>query len=131
MKNQKELFENLNSLSTLPQIQDYISKVLELRGFSNQTVQDKLLLLIEEVGELAKSVRKFSSRASVDERKLSNYSNVESELADVFIVLVSVADKLNLDLFECLKQKESENINRVWKLNKWKFKLSVDKRLRL
>lgn len=38
MKNQKELFENLNSLSTLPQIQDYISKVLELRGFSNQTV---------------------------------------------------------------------------------------------
>ena len=118
MKNQKELFENLNSLSTLPQIQDYISKVLELRGFSKQTVQDKLLLLIEEVGELAKSVRKFSSRASVDERKLSNYSNVESELADVFIVLVSVADKLNLDLFECLKQKESENINRVWKLNK-------------
>ena len=131
MKNQKELFENLNSLSTLPQIQDYISKVLELRGFSNQTVQDKLLLLIEEVGELAKSVRKFSSGASVDERKLSNYSNVESELADVFIVLVSVADKLNLDLFEYLKQKESENINRVWKLNKWKFKLSVDKRLRL
>lgn len=54
----------------------------------------------------------------MDERKLSNYSNVESELADVFIVLVSVADKLNLDLFECLKQKESENINRVWKLNK-------------
>ena len=82
MKNQKELFENLNSLSTLPQIQDYISKVLELRGFSNQTVQDKLLLLIEEVGELAKSVRKFSSGASVDERKLSNYSNVESELAE-------------------------------------------------
>ncbi len=37
MKTQKELFENLSPTSTLPEIQNYINKVLTLRGFSNQT----------------------------------------------------------------------------------------------
>ena len=117
LPNQKELFENLKQSSTLPDIQAYIKKVLQLRGFADQTVKDKLLLLAEEVGELAKAVRKNSSGASVDPEKIQNYDSVESEIADVLIVLISVANILNIDIFKSLKEKEQININRKWKIN--------------
>ncbi len=117
MESQKKLFESLKLNSTLPDIQTYIKEVLKLRGFSNQTVKDKLLLLAEEVGELAKAVRKNLLGASIDPNRLSNYDSVESEIADVFIVLVSVANALDIDVFKSLKEKEKININRKWKIN--------------
>lgn len=116
-ESQKELFEQLNSTDTLSEVQTYIGKVLELRGFSGQSVQDKILLLTEELGELAKAIRKYSPNASVDHQRLGNYDTVENEIADVFIVLISIANKLNIDIFKCLKEKEQKNINRVWKIN--------------
>lgn len=117
MPNQKELFENLKSNSTLPDIQNYIEKILQLRGLSNQTVRDKLLLLTEEVGELTKAVRKNLSGASIDPDRINNYDSVESEIADVLIVLISVANVLKIDVFKSLKDKEKVNINRKWKVN--------------
>lgn len=117
LPNQKELFENLKSTSTLSDIQTYIKKVLQLRGFENQNVKDKLLLLAEEVGELVKAVRKNSLGASVDLKKIENYDSVESEIADVLIVLISVANILDVDIFKSLKEKEQININRKWKIN--------------
>lgn len=47
--------------------------------------------------------------------KQSNYDTIESEVADVFYVLSCVCNKLDIDIFNCLKEKESKNINRVWK----------------
>ena len=117
MPNQKELFENLKSNSTLPDIQNYIEKILQLGGLSNQTVRDKLLLLTEEVGELTKAVRKNLSGASIDPDRINNYDSVESEIADVLIVLISVANVLKIDVFKSLKDKEKVNINRKWKVN--------------
>ena len=112
-----ELFENLKLSSTLPDIQCYIKRVLELRGFSNQSIKDKLLLLTEEIGELTKAVRKNLVGASVDHDRISNYDSVESEIADVLIVLISVANLLDIDIFKCFKEKEKININRTWKMN--------------
>lgn len=117
LPNQKELFENLKSNSTLSDIQNYIEKILQLRGLSNQTVRDKLLLLTEEVGELTKAVRKNLSGASIDPDRINNYDSVESEIADVLIVLISVANVLKIDVFKSLKNKEKVNINRKWKVN--------------
>lgn len=117
MENQKELFENLKLNSTLSDVQSYVKKVLDLRGLSNQTVKDKLLLLTEEVGELTKAVRKNSSGASIDLNRINNYDSIESEIADVLIVLISVANVLNIDIFESLKEKEKINISRKWKIN--------------
>lgn len=117
LPSQKELFENLKQSSTLSDIQTYIKKVLKLRGFEVQTTKDKILLLVEEVGELAKAVRKNSAGASVDPEKIENYDSVQSEIADVLIVLISVANTLDIDIFESLKEKEQININRKWKIN--------------
>lgn len=39
---------------------------------------------------------------------------IESEVADVFIVLCSVCNKLDIDLYKALKEKEEENVKRIW-----------------
>ena len=96
MKKQSELYELLNEKNTLNEIQNYIKEVIKIRGFSEQKVQDKMLLLLEETGELAKAIRKTIPEASVDYERIENYTDIEEEVADVFIVLVSICNRLNI-----------------------------------
>lgn len=116
---QLELWKNLNEENSLIQVQEYIKKVIELRGFSEQNIEKTMLLLTEEVGELAKAIRKDETSMSIDRLKIKNYDTIESEVADVFIVLCSICNKLNIDLFSSLKDKKKENIKRKW--SKYKF----------
>ncbi len=116
MEEQKELLEAIQKKNTMDEIQEYIKKVIELRGFSNQKVQDKMLLLFEETGELAKAIRKTLPEASIDYDKIEDYTEIEEEIADVFIVLVSICNKLNINLYEAFKNKEEKNVERKWKI---------------
>ena len=117
MYEQKKLLNLLiNSNKNINQIQKYIEDVIELRGFSNQKVQDKMLLLFEETGELAKAIRKTLPKASIDYDKIEDYTEIEEEIADVFIVLVSICNKLNINLYEAFKNKEEKNVERKWKI---------------
>ena len=112
--NQLELWNKLNESNTLPEIQNYIKEVIRIRGFVGQEIEKTMLLLLEEVGELAKSIRKNATNMNIDKNKLNHYDTIESEIADVFIVLNSVCNKLNIDLYKALKDKEEENIKRTW-----------------
>lgn len=114
-KNQIELWKDLNENNTVQEVQNYIKEVIELRGFGNQEIEKTMLLLLEEVGELAKAIRKNATNMSIDKDKISHYDTIESEVADVFIVLNSVCNKLDIDLYQALKEKEKENIKREWK----------------
>ena len=73
-----------------------------------------MLLLLEEAGELAKAIRKDYTDMAVDNTKLNHYSNIESEIADVFIVLTCICNKLNINLFDAVYNKEKENVKRNW-----------------
>ena len=117
MKKQSELYELLNEKNTLNEIQNYIKEVIKIRGFSEQKVQDKMLLLLEETGELAKAIRKTIPEGSVDYERIENYTDIEEEVADVFIVLVSICNRLNINLYDAIIKKEEKNIKRQWKLN--------------
>lgn len=117
MKKQSELYELLNEKNTLNEIQNYIKEVIKIRGFSEQKVQDKMLLLLEETGELAKAIRKTIPEASVDYERIENYTDIEEEVADVFIVLVSICNRLNINLYDAIIKKEEKNIKKQWKLN--------------
>ena len=112
---QLELWKNLKEDNTLEEVQEYIRKVIEIRGFSNQSIEQAMLLLTEEIGELAKAIRKEKTTMSIDNNKCKNYDTIESEVADVFIVLCTICNKLNINLFSSLKDKEKENIERIWK----------------
>ena len=87
---QLELWKNLKEGNTLGEVQEYIRKVIEIRGFSNQSIEQAMLLLTEEIGELAKAIRKEKTTMSIDNNKIRNYDTIESEVADVFIVLCTI-----------------------------------------
>ena len=114
MNRQLDLWNKLNEGNTLQEVQQYIKDVIEIRGFANQEIEKTMLLLLEEVGELAKSIRKNATDMGIDNNKANHYDTIESEVADVFIVLSSVCNKLNIDLYKALKDKEEENIKRIW-----------------
>ena len=115
---QQELLKKLSNESSINEIQSYIKKIMEMRDFNKEKSSDKILVLVEEVGELAKAIRKNESKLGIDKTKEYNYSSVESEVADVFIVLLSICDILNIDLFKAFLEKEEENIKRTWSINK-------------
>lgn len=102
---QLELWKNLKEDNTLEEVQEYIRKVIEIKGFSNQSIEQAMLLLTEEIGELAKAIRKEKTTMSIDNNKIRNYDTIESEVADVFIVLCTICNKLNINLFSSLKYK--------------------------
>ena len=114
-ENSRRIFQWFKEDTSLVELQNYINNVLEIRGFNNQSIELKLMLLMEEVGELAKSIRKNSTRLPIDRCKINNYSSIEEEIADVLIVLISIANKLQIDLYDAFLKKKKENIKRKWK----------------
>jgi NTP pyrophosphatase (non-canonical NTP hydrolase) len=101
----------LKTHPTLKDFQEYV-KALEIeRGFAHQDVISKCLMLGEEVGELFKSIRKTSGM-SIDEK--SKVSSVADEMADIIIMLCSVANRTGVDLEEAFRNKEKINANRKW-----------------
>lgn len=84
------------------------------RGFSNQDLAPKLLLLAEEVGELIKSVRKSHADIGLDVNKKYDHDTA-GELADILIVLTCVANRLGVDLEKAFRDKEEKNKSRTWK----------------
>ena len=102
----------LKSRPTLIDFQNYVSEMEIERGFAHQTTIEKCLLLGEEVGELFKAVRK-SEGMSVEVN--TRISEVEEELADVFIYLCEIANRNNVDLENAFRAKEEKNKKRTWK----------------
>lgn len=95
----------------ITELQKYIWQKNIERGFSRETAERKMLMLTEEVGELAKAVRQhigmgFSSTTS--------RSDISEEIADVLIILLGLASTVDIDVFDAITQKESKNANRKW-----------------
>lgn len=111
--NLKEEFEKLTKESSLKELQEYTKKMIKFRGFDNETPQDIMLLLTEELGELAKEIRK-STNIKMD-IKQTRTQNLDKEIADVFNYIMALCVATNIDLFEAFKNKEEINFNREWK----------------
>lgn len=109
----KDKLEQLNEESSLKDIQEYVNEMIVDRGFQDETLKDVMLLLTEEVGELAKEVRK-SIEYKLDVSKTKEL-DMEGEIADVFIYLMSLCRIKNIDLFQAFKDKEEKNSKRTWK----------------
>ncbi|HXY17995.1 MAG TPA: MazG nucleotide pyrophosphohydrolase domain-containing protein [Candidatus Nitrosopolaris sp.] len=95
---------------TLADYQTYLKEVNTERGFK-ETVQDVFVLLVEEVGEFAKAIRK---RGVIKVDKNSKEHNVEEEAADVFYLLINLCNHLNIDLEKAFRNKEKKNQKRHW-----------------
>jgi len=90
--------------------QGYYRRVASQRGYERETAQNCLLLMVEEVGELARALRK---REKLVRHGRSRRQESESaELADVFLYIVHMANILGLDLGSAVRDKEFHNLTR-------------------
>lgn len=109
----KEKLEMLNENSSVAEIQQYIKDMKKDRKFDNVTIEREMMLFLEELGELAKAIRK-NTKGYLDVAKKYDTS-VEEELADCFIYLLSIANMNDIDIFKAFKEKERKNCERIWK----------------
>lgn len=93
----------------LADLQRYVAELEAERGFAEQGVIEKCLLLGEEVGELFKAVRTHEG-LKVDVPG----GEVGAELADILIYLCAIANRLDIDLETAFRAKEIKNHGRRW-----------------
>lgn len=113
----EKLYASLQSLketSSLKEIQNYIDDMIITRGFEEETPKDLMLLLTEEVGELAKAVRKTEG-LKMDVSKDPDKYDLKGEITDVFNYLLCLCSTMKIDLLQAFKEKEERNSQRIWK----------------
>jgi NTP pyrophosphatase (non-canonical NTP hydrolase) len=93
-------------------LQLYYERTAKRRGWADESAQDTLLLLTEEIGELARAVRKAAGIARDGDWE---GQDAGEELADVQLYLVHLATILGVDLANAVTAKERVNADRVAK----------------
>lgn len=73
----------------------YVKKFSAEKGFDKETLEQKVMLLAEEVGEIAKAARKYTN---VPIGKHSKKRELGEEAADVLYVLVDICNTLGINL---------------------------------
>ena len=97
---------------TLLGLQKYLDEVCKERGWVKDTYSEKFLLFTEEVGELAKAIRKTAGL--YDEEAKQKNIVLEEEFADVLSYLLDLANCFQIDLEKAFREKERINENRSW-----------------
>jgi NTP pyrophosphatase (non-canonical NTP hydrolase) len=93
----------------LASLQSYYRRIAARRGWDEESPRDTLLLLTEEIGELARAIRKFSG---ITRSQGYGDTQVGEELADVQLYLTHLANTLDIDLAAAVTEKEKENARR-------------------
>ncbi len=94
---------------TLYDFQKLVRRLVVERGYNQETVPEVLMLLIEEVGELAKAIRKYNGQKTHED---SRVHNIEEELADCLWLLVDLSNRVEVDLEAAFRAKEVKNQTR-------------------
>ena len=116
MKDNQYLKERLLAMGqdvSLKDMQAYIAEMVAVRGWEGETPQDTLLLLTEELGELAKEVRKACTHIQTDQDTRGR-EDLQGEAADVFLMLLALCRTLDIDLTQAFIDKEIINCDRNW-----------------
>lgn len=103
-------------ISSLPLLQKYVAAKCTERGFDKAEDLETYLLLTEEIGEMAKAIRKkrklFTENKSPAERKAQE--QLAEEMADVLSYLLELANRFGIDLEKAFREKEAVNDTRSW-----------------
>ncbi len=97
---------------TLKDLQKYMDEVCKERGWVKDTYAEKFLLFTEEVGELAKAMRK--AVGLYQEKAKQKNTELEEEFADVLSYLLDLANCFQIDLEKAFREKEGVNETRTW-----------------
>lgn len=103
------LYQAAPPAPALKAFQEYYRRAAIQRGYSKEGPKECLLLMVEEVGELARALRK---REKLARHGTYGEANESHELADVFLYVVHMANVLGIDLAHIVRDKEALNITR-------------------
>lgn len=81
---------------TITHLQEYVAEKIKSRGFEDETLHERLLLLTEELGELVKACRKISGM-NVNQQQKGDHKPGE-EIADVINLVFAVGIELGIDI---------------------------------
>lgn len=98
---------------TISHFQEYIAQKIKDRGFEDETLHERLLLLTEEVGELVNACRKLTGMNVDQGREITNETG--EEVTDVINMVFSVGIKLGLNMEEEFLSKEKKVDKRNYK----------------
>jgi NTP pyrophosphatase (non-canonical NTP hydrolase) len=106
---------------TLAALQELTDAIGRHFGWNGKGPEKSFLLFVEEVGELAKSIRKITGLAieqnNPDKPVLptaTQMQNIGEEMADVLSYLLELANHFNIDLEQAYRAKMAENLQRTW-----------------
>jgi NTP pyrophosphatase (non-canonical NTP hydrolase) len=102
----------LPSTDSLQELQSYVWQINKERGFDTVDAAKKMLMLTEEVGELAKAVRKSVGLKFTD---TTRQTDLAEEIADVLIVLLGLSSLVKVDAYQAFLAKETKNRKRTWR----------------
>lgn len=97
---------------TLPDLQKYMDEICQERGWTKDSYSEKFLLFTEEVGELAKAIRK--AQGLYQEQAKQQQIELAEEFADVLSYLLDLANYFQVDLEKAFRDKEQINQSRTW-----------------
>ncbi len=97
---------------TLKDLQQYVAAVCQERGWTKDRPSEKFVLFVEEVGELAKAMRKAAGL--YEERARRRDMSLDEEFADVLSYLLDLANAFQIDLETAFRAKEQINRTRNW-----------------
>ena len=98
--------------STLTDIQKHLDKTCKENGWDKNSVTEVFLLFTEEVGELAKAIRKETGFKG--EKKPETRDDLREEFADVLNYLLELSNRFDVDLTEVYFEKHKINNTRTW-----------------
>ena len=98
---------------TISNLQEYVAEKIKTRGFEDETLQERLLLLTEELGELVNACRKISGMNVDKDREIKNETG--EEIVDVINLVFAVGIKLGLDIEKEFIAKEAIIDKRIYK----------------
>lgn len=90
---------------TIQHLQEYMTEKIKERGFKEESLRERLLLLAEEVGELIHACKKIDGMYVDQNREIINKTG--EELCDVINMAFAVGIKLGLDIEKEFLAKEA------------------------
>lgn len=94
---------------TIEEAQKAVDQWIEKYGQRYFDIKTNMIVLTEEVGEMARVIARQHGEQSTKENEVLN---LEDEMADVLWVLLCMANQSNIDLTEALKKNIEKKTNR-------------------
>ncbi|MCK9322118.1 MAG: nucleotide pyrophosphohydrolase [Bacteroidales bacterium] len=105
---------------TIKEAQENVDKWINEYGVRYFDIKTNMIVLTEEVGEMARVIsRKYGEQSS----KESDNLNLEEEIADVLWVLICIANQTDIDLTKALEKSIVKKTTRDAERHKNNYKL--------